>query len=299
MTYEIEFAAYIQQYYKYANQSTKRILENIQRYIDDNEIAVLDDLREYIFSTHGDKEQAAKIIEDFIQKANPENTNVIADGEIEDNPTLRQLKIAKYLQEPHTKTEIGNYFHISDGIVQRDLAKLREGLDVLGTRVCINETETRTSDNKVLKQYLTTAHPLFLPLNLSEIYLMTIGLMKETQTSPMREKYAELVGRIVSQLSDYAIEKLESVDDEKLLPQKTNNDYRAELLQSKTDRMLYALKSGDVCACVSFLHEGALTDCTNATIKSGHHKFYRIISETSEYEINGEDVIDVVLNATI
>ena len=86
-------------------------------------------------------------------------------------------------------------------------------------------------------------HPIFLPLNLTEVYAMTVYLER---TIPYSDPNAELIrsisDRIKGQLSDYAFDKLFPGEVRK----SNNNSYKndEELAKTREGIQGYLMKSG-------------------------------------------------------
>ena len=93
-----------------------------------------------------------------------------------------------------------------------------------------------------LNQYFSSMHPLLLMLNLSEINLLTNKLMDLARDIDLEESYRHLIGKIVYQLSDYAIERLgiDETDIPKVKPvfeDEKHYDKRIDLGEAYDEKM--------------------------------------------------------------
>ncbi|MGJ4851848.1 hypothetical protein ACH6CV_16540 [Bacillota bacterium Meth-B3] len=84
--------------------------------------------------------------------------------------------------------------------IQRDLEDLRDGINVLGTTIRIEET----TESHSLKSYQSTVHPIFLALNLTELTAL-LKLLEERVDDPV---YGGIFESIYNQLTDYAEERV-------------------------------------------------------------------------------------------
>ncbi len=121
-----------------------------------------------------------------------------------DNSFERLMFIAKYLQSPEARiADLPDLLWVSERTIEGDLARLR-GLDdpiqICGHPFIVEDTERSGGQLR----FASTAHPLFLTENLTQVLIMLKGL-KEMARNPMYRKYAEATAcDIWEQLSDYA-----------------------------------------------------------------------------------------------
>lgn len=229
------------QYLRLKNPS--RFMKNLSKKIDEcKNPANLDD---YVCSMKNDKETTRKVIVDFYSFLEEKNGKKV-DSKLYtkvfyDYPFERQLEIAKFLHEKKTITEITEKFDIDARTARADLSQLEYGITVLGSTIQIEkEKEGRNY------YYKTTLHPIFLPLNLTEVYALTVYLNNEIKDYNVNATIIrDISERVKSQLSDYALEKL-------------NLQYRANAYDNHyiNDEMLarqregiycYLMKSGQKC----------------------------------------------------
>ena len=136
------------------------------------------------------------------------------------NTFERLLFIAKYLQNEDNKiSELHKILWVSERQIEEDLSRLRGMVDpiqVCGKKFYIPESETSRKDGRIYFQ--STAHPIFLAENLTQVMVMLKGL-KEMAANPLYKPYAEASAReIWAQLSTYAKERLHFILGE-LLPE--------------------------------------------------------------------------------
>ena len=88
-------------------------------------------------------------------------------------PLNRRLNILKMLHGKELRTaEITEAYGVDDRTIRTDLETLRDGLEVMGTTVKIVEQRSGHSN----LSYKSTVHPIFLALNLSEVFALLKAL---------------------------------------------------------------------------------------------------------------------------
>ena len=192
------------------------------------------------------KEKVRRIVVDFYKYLRREK-NIIIESPLDnkrfyDETFERQLEIVKFLQNNPTKMEeIAQVFGVKRQTIGDDLKALEEGIEVLGSTISIEKERQGTS-----YLYSTTVHPVFLPLNLTEVYAMTVYLDNTiNQNDPNAQIIRNISARIKSQLSDYAKAKL--FPEENL--QGISNDYVNDraLAEQREGILMYLIKSGQKC----------------------------------------------------
>ncbi len=135
------------------------------------------------------------------------------------NSFERLMFISKYLQDPrHKVKDLQNRLWVSERTINDDLTKLR-GLDNDPIQICgkvfkIDDLER----GREVVYFPSTAHPLFLTPNLTQV-LVTLKGLKAMSNDPLYAEYAHLVATdIWEQLSDYAKTRIHFVLSE-LLPE--------------------------------------------------------------------------------
>lgn len=194
----------------------------------------------------------------------------------------RQLDLLKAIHEPQTKNDLIHQYAISDKTLGQDLSDLEMGKSFLGQNIRIDRLEGREI------RYVSSVHPVFMAMNLSEIFSLTIGLIKLGENTSMKKTYTHIANIIYNQLSPYA-QKLIKARGEELgihfIEDKRYRDYRQEKLykeSNKEDALLYAVKSGERCK-VTYKEEDQLFE------RSGHIKWkgktvYELIESIDEQE---------------
>ncbi len=135
----------------------------------------------------------------------------------------RKIQMIKFLHEPKTKSDcVFKLFGQSEAdneSLERTIRNyIREG-DIEIDNVIIpfrfkkiKKTRTSFSDGQESKdgygenkeELKSSVHPVILPLNLTEVYMLTNGLLDILGTHhPQYEAYKEIASKIYSQLSDY------------------------------------------------------------------------------------------------
>lgn len=150
------------------------------------------------------------------------------------------------------------------------------------------------------RSYVSTLHPVFLPLNLSEVLLMTTSLLESTKDSVLADSYIYMVGRIYGQLSDYGKEKVKEQlpDDMVECLERIGNQFRDEQVALSTDDMegkiLFATKLRAVKS-IRFVKDGEIVplEIENAGVRF-EGDLIRIISEEGEeYLVRKEQIREI------
>lgn len=115
----------------------------------------------------------------------------------------RLLEMLKYLHSgAKTREEIANHFNISEKSLSDDLKVLQDDYSFMGQNMKIT---LKRGDNT----YESTIHPIFLPLNLTEIFALTIAIKTLVDESNLLKDHLHNISdRIFQQLSPYASEKI-------------------------------------------------------------------------------------------
>lgn len=153
---------------------------------------------------------------------------------------LRELQGGENIRKEDgiNREDLADLFGMSPTAMNTYLSKLKKGTDILGSKVKI---EPQHSTNK----YDSTVHPVFLALNLTEVYMLTVLLKKElgSQAKPV-------VDDIYRQLSDYArgiIDKAAKRDKVDLLEGRTVGELKGGYRKEKKTEPGYFLKTGKEC----------------------------------------------------
>lgn len=135
------------------------------------------------------------------------------------NTFERLMFIAKYLQDPrHKVSDLPELLWVSQRTISDDIKRLRgdheDPIQVCGKIFTIDDLEK----HKDTVYFPSTAHPLFLTPNLTQV-LVTLKGLKSMSEDPLYAEYAQLAAAdIWEQLSDYAKTRIHFVLSE-LLPE--------------------------------------------------------------------------------
>ncbi|MDD4081106.1 MAG: hypothetical protein PHP02_06800 [Eubacteriales bacterium] len=161
--------------------------------------------------------------------------------------TQRRLDMLRYLHTPRTPQEMEARYLVSERTLRDDLNALEDGWQVMGNTIRIKRT-----DSNGTVSYNSTAHPLLLALNLTEVYALAIGFPQLAKGSAY-EDIAEYLSRaVMTQLSDYARGILAKSTPGSHLAQALEDGlvYRAEqgvLEKSRQSLIVYLIKQGMRC----------------------------------------------------
>lgn len=223
-------------------KNADRFRENLMDKI--GECLSVEDLDQYVCTLRTGKESTRGIIVEFynyLNRTGEEIDSVLFEKHFYDYPFERQLEIAKYLHNPHTPKEIQEKFDIDERTVRNDLQELEDGITVLGSTIKIEKEKKGRS-----YFYKTTLHPIFLPLNLTEIYALTVYLERSINCmDPNAQIIRDISERIKLQLSDYAYGKLFPDDERVAIENQYLND--EQLARQREGIIMYLMKSGQKC----------------------------------------------------
>lgn len=197
------------------------------------------DIDEYVCKLKARRETIRKIMVDFFDYIN--EATLLSEKRFYDYPLERQIEIAKYLHKPRSNEDIEREFDISEETRKKDLQALRNGIEFMGATIKIEEERIGRK-----KYYRSTMHPIFLPLNLTEVYALTSYLPQQLErTSANKEVIDNLARRIKTQLSDYAYDKL--FPGERRV--ESSNDYinDEEYANRRINTLMYLSKTGERC----------------------------------------------------
>lgn len=193
------------------------------------------------------KALVAERVRDFLEYVNRQYRLCIPVEELKrypfPNEHERMIEMLKFLQEgKKTREDIAEHLCQSIKNLSADLKKLQDGYSLLGHHVQI---AVKRRENT----YESTIHPVILPLNLSEVYALTVGLKMLKDNNLFGATYDYLADYIYDQLSEYGKKRM----GEKALGVKVGfcegrpREYRleSEILKKGRELMfLYPLKSG-------------------------------------------------------
>lgn len=111
----------------------------------------------------------------------------------------RLLKTLKYLHSgDKSREQIAKNFGISDRALADDLKTLLEGFDFLESSMRISELERKKNT------YRSLIHPVFLAMNTSEMYALTVGLKLLSQGTVFEDTLGGIANKVYKQLSGHA-----------------------------------------------------------------------------------------------
>ncbi|MBU3145648.1 hypothetical protein [Clostridium sp. CF012] len=117
----------------------------------------------------------------------------------------RQLDIIKYLQgTPKTMEMLKEHYWLNEKNIRPDLNALENGIEFQNQKIKIEVDRERSSDGRQEFKYSSTAHPVFMPLNLTQVYALTVGIKKISKDTQYDNILNDLSNWVYSQLSDYA-----------------------------------------------------------------------------------------------
>ncbi len=177
------------------------------------------------------------------------------------NKIEKQLQILKKLHTPETRTVICRDYNISDRTFRNyfnggekikllnvefnhQIKEVEQSRDIyLDGR---NQEIDYKKDNDVF--YKSSVHPVLLPLNMTEVYMLTQGILDILDKDSVEyEAYKGIAEKIYSQLSEYGIKKLG--ENRHNLEKKDVVTYESELeMYERLHKLkfLYAEKSRDI-----------------------------------------------------
>ncbi|MDD6466657.1 MAG: hypothetical protein PUF50_00545 [Erysipelotrichaceae bacterium] len=171
----------------------------------------------------------------------------------------REILIMKDLHEPKTRAEIcdiygindrtfRNYFNNTNPMVIGNIKfshSIQEERHWNITMDGVNQNEKKGVENNLI--YKSSVNPILLPLNMTEVYMLTNGLLDTfDKNSEIYKNYKYLVEKIYSQLSDYAIKKIGGNPHN--LNKRETIEYESELKmydKIHSSKFMYAEKTRD------------------------------------------------------
>lgn len=208
------------------------------------------------------------------------------------NSFERLMFISKYLQDPNNKvSDLSKVLWVSEKTISKDLAKLRgkdnDPIQVCNNKFIINDIELQ----KDVVYYPSTAHPLFLTPNLTQV-LVTLKGLKKMSDDPLYKEYAILMAtNIWEQLSEYAKKRIHFVLSD-LLPEdltwyknlkmNDNSSFYSEYRCSTTGNVFLDCIKNNKSFCVEYeTNDGIFLfkDCTFVSGSMGERSFEVICNQ--------------------
>lgn len=118
----------------------------------------------------------------------------------------RRVELLKMLQNHPMRTgELAEHFQVSERVIRKDLERLRDGLDVFGTRFTI---ETR-HPGSAKQHFKSTLHPIVLGLNGTELLGLFQLLERASEDEFAGPFYQQLLTSIYSQTTPYMSDRVD------------------------------------------------------------------------------------------
>ena len=223
------FSSFVRSYYRYKpdlQQAAHRLLLEDKREslkaqpaYDETE-CLRENMQESVKRCVRGKDTAIQVYQDFVQYL--QRKNIPAEVKFPpipiDSSFERLMFIAKYLQDPEARVSaLPDLLWVSERTIETDMQRLRgreDPIRIYGKTFTIEDME-RSRDRV---RFQSTAHPLFLTENLTQVIVMLKGL-KEMAQNPLYRRYAWASAKdIWEQLSDYAKRRIRFVLGE-LMPE--------------------------------------------------------------------------------
>lgn len=155
-------------------------------------------------------------------------------------PFARKVEILKLLQGREMRTsEIAEYFGVDERTIRTDMQALRDGIDIFGIKIKIESKHP----GKQKHFYKSTVHPIFLALNLSELFAL-LKLLENAILQDRGEIYKHIFDQVYSQITDYAEGLIANKLKNKYKKTKNSNLLEEEAIKHKDIMLVYWVKSG-------------------------------------------------------
>lgn len=221
-----------------------RTYDNLHRKMKD--FHTVKDIDDYVCMLRTSKESTRQIMVKFFDYLKKEEHVPLERSGLYDmrfyDKFERRLEIAKFLYKPKTRKELLEEFSIAGRTLDDDLQALEQGMEMLGSNIQIQRIEDE--QNRI--RYKSSVHPVFLPLNLTEVYAMTRYLPSIIdRRDPNSQIIFDITNRIKAQLSDDVADRLLHGDKGR----GTSIDYLDDesLARQRKGVLMYLMKSGQEC----------------------------------------------------
>lgn len=214
----------------------------------------------------------------------------------------RLLKILKYLHDKEKdRAEIAEDFGISERTLSEDLKELLDGFNFMGTSMRITQL------NRAKNTYRSMIHPIFLAMNTSEIYALTVGLKLLSHGTVFQGPLNEIADKIYQQLSSYAKSMIDQHRDKEFVIFKEGDRHFVntyELMQREYLAFCYFLKEPLPCE-VTYHHDGQFIKKTGILklVNPGGERceLDKVIIETDceAFEVDLKDMVKIQKISTI
>jgi len=203
--------------------------------------------------------------------------------------TEMKIKLLKYLQgkgDGKPRHVITKHFNLENrkSLDKRILELKSSDNHILGTKIQIN-LERKTN------QYYSTVHPLFLALNLSEVYGMLACLIKSEKDVP-GGTVTDIIKDIVPQLTDYAKDVLkESGLDIDAYYNDEPHTFREE---SPKHKYYHAMKTGSDCCICLYDDEQSMVGKIKLNFNQGKEFVFHPKDGSSPFELDCDEIKDLI-----
>jgi len=168
------------------------------------------------------------------------------------NKLEREIEVIKCCHTPKNITEIADELNADERIIRRIVNEYLPDFEFPVMQIDVGKAFINQKqfvlDSEPTDKFRSTVHPICLALNLTEVYLLTIGLLVRIPSKDtMYDVYVRLLSKIYTQLSDYGKGVLDATN-----PNHNLSDIRylryeneSEVFQSLPEAKIgYAQKAG-------------------------------------------------------
>ena len=248
-------------------------------------------IRDCVKAYNRDKDKAICMFRDFVGFLEKNGFEIKKEVEFPPIPIMnsfeRLMFIAKYMQdEGHSRSDLPDILWHSQTTIDNDFSRLLnednpDSIQVLGKPFVI--TGSRSHGGKV--DFESTAHPLFLTPNLTQVILILEGLKVKAENSIFETEAMITASDIWNQLSDYARSRIRFVLSECLMIEDlawyeslahlddAGNSFHTEKKNTKDRGFIFdCVKNHTVPFCIEYNDNGKTTilkDCTGEKIIKG------------------------------
>jgi len=194
-------------------ESEKRHLKNLKSIINDlsekkDLQEEIDDLEETITTITSNKYGCVNSYYKFLKYLKDNGYKNLKSNLAKNYETVtRRLELIKFLQTPKTREQILDEFLINSRTLDGDFSSLEKGIEFCGTKLEIKLSQyerqgRRTVDNE---KYSSSCNPIGLPLNMTELYLLTNVVPNQIENEDVKRLYNNVIRKIYPQLSKHAL----------------------------------------------------------------------------------------------
>jgi hypothetical protein len=168
------------------------------------------------------------------------------------NKLEREIEVIKCCHTPKNITEIADELNADERIIRRIVNEYIPDFEFPVMHIDVDKAFVNhrqfVFDSEPKDEFQSTVHPICLALNLTEVYLLTIGLLSRIPPNDiMYDVYVRLLSKIYTQLSDYGKGVLEATH-----PNHNLSDIRYLRYENESDvfkslpatKIAYAQKAG-------------------------------------------------------